>query len=415
MDCGERHEASTLAPVLHLRLLSGLVATALVLTALGAAPAAAQDDLSVLVLGIRSVDGDDEFTTALTGVIRHHARSVPGWSVHEVDLSLDQAMLIQGCDAPTTACMASIAAQVSADKIIYGTVRRTTADAEADFALSLELFDTASGRVEHSLTDVVARGRSDVDDLRPRARRYVLELAGQERFGVIYVRANVPGAEIRVDGHAAGATDENGEQRVSDVREGLRTVQLDAEGYEPFETSARVVANEEIELRANLIVNEPRNLRWVAGTSALGVGAAFAVMGIVGSTRAAEFQSAREEVINGTTRSYSGDVEKFVASLEAARGAGPDDDICEGDFGIEPGSAQARERDDACAAITQAHNLQMAGYTLAGAMGITGVVLLWWAFSDGGDDVDAQAILQRVQVYPQMSDTEAGVGVRVAF
>lgn len=402
----------------NLRLISALVATSLAIVTSPSTVAA--QDASILVLGIRSVDGDDEFTTALTGVIRHHARSIPGWSINEADLSLDQAMLIQGCDVPDTSCMGMIAGEMGTDKVLFGTVRRTTADSNADFALSLELYDAATGAMEHSLTDVVPRIRSDVDDLRPRARRYVLELAGQERFGTILVRSNTPAAAVQVDGHDAGLTNENGQLRINDVREGLHSVSVEADERESFEATARVVANEEIELVANLITAEPRDLRWIAGTSALAVGAAFAVVGVVGTTRAAEFQSARQDAIDGVSRSYSAEVENYVELLDRAVAAGPNEDVCQNagtttpSFGLDS-EDDFRIRTSACNAITEAHNLQIAGYTIGAAMGIAGGVLLWWALGDDAEDSAAAQVLRRVQVYPQMSDTEAGVGLNVAF
>lgn len=239
------------------------------------APAIASADTTVTVLGIRSVEGDDDFARNLTGALRHAASQIPEWEVSSAEVSLAQMSLAHGCDEPDAACMSDIAGDLGSNRIIYGTVRRTGAGDEYDYALTLYLFNSENGQIEQSLTDSVTRVASDIDDLRPKARRYMVRLAGQTQTGAIRVVVNLPGAEVTIDGDVAGVADEEGVFSVDEVAVGRHRVEVMADGHQSFRAAVTVVAEEAAELEVTLdeLSTGGGNTPWVAIGTLAGAGA----------------------------------------------------------------------------------------------------------------------------------------------
>lgn len=246
---------------------------------LASVPALAQDG-QVFVLGIRSVEGDDELSRNLTGAIRQEARGVTEWSVADAEISLAQMSVAHGCDEPDAQCMAAIAEELAASRIIYGTVRRTGAGDQYDYALTLYNFNAESGQIADSLTDTIPSVQMDIDNLRPRAERYIAQFAGQARFGSVRFQTNTPGATVYVDGEGVGTTDEAGALVVEDVTEGNRDVRIEALDHEPYEGSVRVVPDEQTELRATLIAEQDTNLGWIPGAAVIAAGVVFGALGL---------------------------------------------------------------------------------------------------------------------------------------
>jgi len=247
---------------------------------LASVPAFAQEDGQVFVLGIRSVEGDDELSRNLTGAIRQEARGVPDWSVADAEISLAQMSVAHGCDEPDAQCMAEIAEELAASRIIYGTVRRTGAGDEYDFALTLYNFNAASGQIEDSLSDTIPSIQADIDNLRPRAGRFIAQFAGQARYGSVRFQTTTPGAEVFLDGESVGTTDEGGALLIEDVTEGNRDVRIEAVDHETYEGSVRVVPDEQTELRARLVAEQAPNFGWIAGAGVIAAGVVFAALGL---------------------------------------------------------------------------------------------------------------------------------------
>src|SRR5690606_22646690 len=137
------------------RVAKGLLLAAL-LSSFAAASVAtpgaaqAQSGASLVVLGIRSVEGDDEFTRNLTGALRHAASQVAGWDVSDREVTLAQMALAHGCDDPDPPCMAAIADSLEIQRVLYGDVRRTSAGDSFDFSINLHLFNGETDQIEHS-------------------------------------------------------------------------------------------------------------------------------------------------------------------------------------------------------------------------------------------------------------------------
>ncbi len=231
----------------HSSLLILLVAFA---GALAPAGASAQ---SVVVLGISSVEGDDEFARNLTGALRHAASQVDGWTLSDREVTLSQMALAHGCDEqPDETCMAQIARSLEAQRVVYGEVRRTGGEESFDFSLNLHIFNAESGRIEHSIPDRIPGVRRDIDDLREPARRWMAALTGAPRVGTLRITVNVPGAQVFVDDQPVGTADSEGLLVVEGVQAGNRSVRVVAAGHQNFSSTVSIEPYAEARFEAEL-------------------------------------------------------------------------------------------------------------------------------------------------------------------
>lgn len=217
-----------------------------------ATPAGAQAQSTVVVLGIRSLEGDDDFTRNLTGALRHAASQIDGWTVSDREVTLAQMALAHGCADPDAACMGNIAGALEADLVIYGDVRRSSNETDFDFSLNLHLYNQGSREIAHSVAETIPGVRRDIDDLRDPARRYVAALSGAPRTGTLSVSTNVPGAEVFIDDESAGTTDGEGHLIVTDIPSGSRSIRVVAEGHQSFTSTATIEAYGEANFEAEL-------------------------------------------------------------------------------------------------------------------------------------------------------------------
>ncbi len=206
--------------------LSVLAAFVLVLT-MPLARASAQ--ASVSVLGLTSLEGDDEFARNFSGALRHAATQVDGWTVSDRDVALTQMELTHDCSSSDAACMAQIASTLGSTRVIYGTIQRAPIGTRYEFQVTLFLFDAETGAVEERVTQNVPSSDTDIDALRTPARDMVRALSAATSPGTIRV-TGAPDLEVRIDGTVVGRTDAGGTYVSDPVPPGEHVVRLgDAE------------------------------------------------------------------------------------------------------------------------------------------------------------------------------------------
>ncbi len=164
--------------------------------------ASAQEDVAddrtpVAVLGLSSVEGDDQVAGTISRTLHVHANQRDDWSVQtEVDVTLAQMILAHGCgDIPDRGCLTRIAAPMQTERqglILFGRMRRR-GEGSDDVRIELVLFDVRLDRATHRavfderLSDIIIRGRLDdavgrwLDRLR-HAPQSVFEDTGQPYF-----------------------------------------------------------------------------------------------------------------------------------------------------------------------------------------------------------------------------------------
>ncbi len=200
-----------------------MLGPALLLGTIAGSAATASAQETVVVLGLTSLEGDDDFARNLTGAVRHAAGAVRGWSVSERDVALSQMELVHGCESSDPACMVLIAGTLGAQRIVYGTIRRSPMGSGYEFAVSLFSFNVGTGEVDQRAQRNLPSSRTDIDDLRDPARELISQIARSARAGTIRVAAT-PGREVRIDGTVVGTTDSGGVFVATDVAAGPHEV-----------------------------------------------------------------------------------------------------------------------------------------------------------------------------------------------
>ncbi|MEM9070661.1 MAG: PEGA domain-containing protein [Myxococcota bacterium] len=406
------------------RLLAALITLAVT-------PTVGFADTGIIVLGIRSVEGDDEISRNLTGALRQAASSVDGWIVAEAEVSLAQMTMVHGCTEPDAACMSEIANELGQQRVIYGTVRRTGAGDEYGFALTLYMFNAESGQIEDSLTDSIDNDEAGIDALRTRALRYVAQLSGQARYGVIRLVVNRPGASVQIDGEAMGQTDDNGVLVMEDIAEGQRDIRIEASGYETFSGNVRVVADEQSEFRANL-VSDGGGMSWIPGAVLIGVGAVSLAVGIsqgVPNLRARKDQQdissmcndddgCSEEILQNantlrTDPTGARDLSRrdFFGAMRNIAGGRENSACSEETISQVAGDSQGRAR-SICDDQDRRRTLSIVFNILGGALIAGGTALLVLSLLSGDDDAEESA---RLRLSPVLGRRQAGLMAHLEF
>jgi hypothetical protein len=184
------------------------------------APRQAAADSSVVVLGVRSLDGDDDLARQVSAALRDAARKIEGYQVSDRDVSLAQMSLAHGCDEPDARCMADISSTLKADRLIYGTTARVGNDVQ----VALFSFDSVSGQVEASVEQKLSADKLSGSALGPTARQLVERLAGKHEVGTLRILADSPSAEVSLDGQLVGELNSRGELLLSEVNTGKHVV-----------------------------------------------------------------------------------------------------------------------------------------------------------------------------------------------
>jgi hypothetical protein len=138
----------------RMRLALGVLAA--LTTALLPRPSTAQPQRgAVLVLGLRAPDGDDEAAANATEALRRAARAA-GFEVPASSPALEQSMAAFGCDDSLPAeCLAQIASDLHAERMVYGAVRRQGHGRAAQLRIEAALYDhTAHSTSAHDQVSV---------------------------------------------------------------------------------------------------------------------------------------------------------------------------------------------------------------------------------------------------------------------
>jgi len=220
----------------------------------GPAARASAQDPSVIVLGLRSVEGDDDFANAMTDALRTAARKVTGWKVLDRSVSMTQMSLAHGCDDVDVTCLTDIAKGLQADRMLFGTVRRTAGrNNKYDFELTISIFNAGLRTIGVTETSVVPRAEGKVKKaLTMRAEPLIAKLSSSDAgSGVLSLQVNVPIAEVKLDGQVVGRT-ANYLLQLDGVAEGDHKLEISALGHLAVTQQIRVSSAQRSEVKVNL-------------------------------------------------------------------------------------------------------------------------------------------------------------------
>ncbi|HET6337795.1 MAG TPA: PEGA domain-containing protein [Polyangiales bacterium] len=262
----------------------------------GLSARAAAEDATTVVLGLRSVEGDDEFANGMTDALRVAARKVSGWKVADRAVSMSQMSLAHGCDDIDAPCLSEIAKGLQADRLLFGSVRRTNVQPKKgyDYEVSVSIFNAGTRSIGSTETQTVSRTESKAKKLSTRAEPIIAKLASADTgSGTLSVQANVANAEIKLDGQVVGQTRDKS-LVLEGLKEGEHNLEITAIGHLTHEQKILVASGQRTEIKVSLEpVPEPTseeapmaalaptdeessgggNLAWL-GYTLIGVGAA---------------------------------------------------------------------------------------------------------------------------------------------
>jgi hypothetical protein len=356
----------------------------------GAASASAQT--TAIVLGIRSVEGDDDVAHDVTQALRAAASKITGWEVSAREVSMTQMTLANGCEEIDAACLSQIAKSLEVSRIVYGSVRRTSAQAEYSYELTVSVFDAEKGSITRTLNETIPRDQTSFQAMGERSERLIKRLSTAGHEGAILVAANVADADVRLDGEPVGRTSSDG-LRLDGVSPGEHKVEIIANGYAPHLTRVTVETGGEVSVHAELTAVEAAppqpatraaspsdggGVAWL-GWTLIGVGAASAVgagisAGIVGGVSDdALFKDYKMRIATYNENVGPAD-EVSDACVEAERGQ---------PHGLSRG--EIAEVADLCLRADTFEVLQWVFLGTAVAAGVGGTVILLTADGDDGD------------------------------
>lgn len=214
---------------------------------------ASAEDVDVTVLGLRSVEGDDDFSNNMTEALRAAAQKVSGWKLMDRSVSMAQMSLAHGCDDVDAACLADIATGLQADRLLFGTVRRVGPRNKFEFELSVSIFNAGLRTIGATETTIVPRAEGKVKKaLATRAEPVVAKLAAADvGTGSVAIELNVASAEVRLDGTIAGQTQDR-RLVLEGIREGEHNLEISALGHLAYSQQIRVGAQERTDVRVSL-------------------------------------------------------------------------------------------------------------------------------------------------------------------
>jgi PEGA domain-containing protein len=273
-------------------LLSGSVSIALCVLGLPAL-ARAQDLPIVSVLGLSTEEADDAETAEnLTSVLRRAVEETRTVRASGREATLAQMSLAFGCeDPPDTTCLQQIGQELQSKLLVYGQIARTRRGADYAYGVTVRIFDVEAGRELRSNQVQLPRTAHDFEDLRDPARRMMAALLAGDA-GSLEITSEAEGGVVRVDGDVAGEIGD-GSLRIASLTPGEHRIEIEAEGFEPYETTAVVHPGETATVRARLVATREtlppgeqthhghgvRPLQWV-GAGALVVGAILSALAI---------------------------------------------------------------------------------------------------------------------------------------
>jgi TolB-like protein len=279
-----------------MRFLAGLLLAVVCIA--GSAGRVSAEQASVVVLGLRSLEGDDDFSNAMTEGLRGAAKNVSDWRLIERSVSMAQMTLAHSCDDVDAACLNEIAKGLEAERVIFGTIRRTAARGKFDYEITVSIFNATTHTIVDTQTDVIPKPEGkQKKTLAARGQTLIGRLAAADvNAGRLLISVNVSTAEVNVDGKWVGRT-QDGKLALDNIDPGEHTLEVSAGGHQLHTQRLSVSASEQSSVDINLqpftetpleaapeavAAVEPADeagagsLRWL-GYSLIGVGAASAI------------------------------------------------------------------------------------------------------------------------------------------
>lgn len=227
---------------------------ALVTLSAGFAARASAEDVSMVVLGLRSAEGDDDLANSMTDALRQNARKVSGWKVVDRAVSMAQMSLAHGCDDIDAACLSEIAKGLQAERLLFGTVRRIGPKNKYDFEVSVSLFNATSRAIGATQTANIPRAEAHAKkSLLTIAEPLVAKLSAADSggTGTLSLQVNVASVEVKLDGQVVGQTRDQ-QLVLEGLKDGEHHLELTAIGHLTHNQQVLIASGQRTEIKINL-------------------------------------------------------------------------------------------------------------------------------------------------------------------
>lgn len=244
---------------------------------------AAQEDATVEVVDFETADVDEEVTDAFYGHLQEVFAGRDGVTVGDVaNVSMDELLLMAGCNAPDTECLTTIGDLVEADRLVFGSIERS----DDVLMFSLNFFDFEAGEMIREVSEQTLRGDRDwLADGMPAVAEHLV----YGPTATVHIEApGAPEAQLRVNGETVGT----GSATVDDVSPGEVVVLARAGDDEEQKERFILRHDEERDVQLDFAdevddIDDPgvasRSL--TPGLALTGAGVAGTVLGMVGQIR----------------------------------------------------------------------------------------------------------------------------------
>lgn len=217
----------------------------------------AHAETSTILLGLRSIDGDDEFANAMTEALRDQASQMNLWKLSTKKVSLSQISLAYGCEELDVACLVSISKGLNASSIIYGTIRRTSALEPYNLSVTLNLFSAATSAIENTIAETLSSTMSaDAQSLGPKAMMMLQKLSNTyKQTGILIINSNHDVVDVQVDEIPRGQT-ENGRLSIESLSPGKHKIEVSKQGFQTYRETVNITEGTETYLQAILSIED---------------------------------------------------------------------------------------------------------------------------------------------------------------
>jgi hypothetical protein len=360
------------------------------------AVAHAQDgELPVAVLTIQTLDAFEQ-ADALSLALKRAVEDAEGWSTAKTskDYALQVLVPSLGCvDPPDAACEEKIAQEIKVDRFVWGTMKKEGNDVVGDlhFWIKGKGSTATTFRYSSNLTVAVDEALAGI------AKAKFLELAGGTPGARVIVRVGNYQGTVKVDGAPAGTLKDG--VATLEVSAGPHVITVEIPGLAEAETKIDVKPREarEVTLTPTPLEESAPPYQKIFGFTLLGLGAVSAGVGAYGGVRSLQLSSEIEE-------KYKQDIPNGKQACEP----GPN-----GDYPNAQGQSSG-EIIKLCQDGDTVEMIHFVAFPIAGALGVTGIVLLATADWSGGSTDQEQAELP-VEVVPRFGPLGGDVSLTVRF
>lgn len=346
------------------------------------------------MLTLLSDDLEDQ-AEALSGALRSRLREKPGVLVDDTTMNLSTLLAAFACgDRPDPLCLLKIGDQLKVERFLWGALKK--GPERGQVAAEMHLWRRGKGDV--TATETFSDNLRDQNDdvLRRIAGRIVDKVLGSPLAAAVTVRAGDLSGDLLVDGKERSPL-ERGEATI-ELRPGHHVIEVRSPGYRSSVHQVDVVASTDQVLNVRLVPerveqpptpSKPISPRTIVALSLIGVGAAF---GVVGTVKAAQFLSLRDQNARDNE------------TIDATKFCDP----------AQPHRADLGSMQQACDRLNRAEStlkLELIFYGVAAAAAGAGLVLL---VTDTPDSDKAKAA-RNVRILPTVSRGGGGLDLRLAF